>query len=308
MPPACYGRAAMTSRQLRNQRRAAARKSRKLERSGRACPASAEPTPQAVAPETIGDEIIGAEPTRAEINRANSLHSRGPRSPEGKAKSSQNSFKHGLYSKQLVLPNEDPAELDDLRASLRAQHQPANTTEEILVNELAENFWRIRRMRQLEARTLNPENLENLATLLPAIHRAMASAERAFHKSLAALRSLQQDRGFVPQIGFVSQNSANPQTGFVSQNTTHPDPAPPLTRSPERSDGSLSPSDRGFVSHEAAKRAGATGFVSQAAAETEIESKFVQKNQLAADPAIGFVSQSEPREAFETSDTLLIAA
>ena len=34
---------------------------------------------------------------------------------------------------------------------------------------------------------------------LPLVQRMMASAERGLHKSLAALRQLQKDRGFVPQ-------------------------------------------------------------------------------------------------------------
>jgi hypothetical protein len=75
--------------------------------------------------------------TRAEINRANSQHSTGPTSARGKARSSQNSFKHGLYSKELIIQGEDPAEFDHLRATLRDEHQPANTVEQILVDELA---------------------------------------------------------------------------------------------------------------------------------------------------------------------------
>ncbi len=67
--------------------------------------------------------------TRAEINRENAQKSTGPKTEEGKAKSSQNRFKHGVYSKQVVAPGEDPAELDELRGKLRDEHQPANTTE-----------------------------------------------------------------------------------------------------------------------------------------------------------------------------------
>jgi hypothetical protein len=156
--------------------------------------------------------------TRAEINRANAQLSTGPRSPEGKANSSQNSFKHGLYSTQLVLPGENPAELDALRADLRAEHQPFNETEAILVNEMAEQFWRLRRTRSLEIEALSShEKLESwFATgFLALIQRTMASAERGFHKALTSLRQLQKVRGFVPlksaepvaeEIGFVSQN------------------------------------------------------------------------------------------------------
>lgn len=213
-----------------NQRRAAERQARKLDQEGRSqtYPTSSAPSPQPAAPESI----------RAGINRANSQHSTGPRTSEGKARSSQNSFKHGLYSKQLVLASEDPAELEQLRASLRAEHQPANTTEEILVNEIAENFWRLRRMRQLEARTLEPENvsdLDNMLAMIKLIQRTMASAERAFHKSLAVLRQLQKDRGFVPQI------ISEVQSGFVPLTDT------PI-QCPERSEGFHTASENGFVS------------------------------------------------------------
>lgn len=181
-----------------------------------------------------------ATPAQITANQANSKHSTGPASADGKARSSRNSFKHGLYSKSLVLPNEDPAELDRLRAALRAEHQPINTTEEILVNELAENFWRLRRMREREASAMLPDNFSVSVELglLVIIQRTMASAERGFHRSLAALRRIQKDRGFVPQpseaaeeeIGFVPQDPeppANPSRtvqniGFVSQGPGFP--------------------------------------------------------------------------------------
>ncbi|HEX4166770.1 MAG TPA: hypothetical protein VHZ55_14995 [Bryobacteraceae bacterium] len=145
--------------------------------------------------------------------------STGPRTPEGKQRSSQNSFKHGLYSKALVLPHESAAEFDELRAKLRAEHQPVNTTEEILVDELAQHFWRMRRFRSLEATLWQPATLgqaidENLLTLAT---RAAASAERSFHKSLQALRHLQKDRKFVPQNTAMpdDQPAAQPEPEFV---------------------------------------------------------------------------------------------
>ncbi len=159
-----------------------------------------------------------AEPSsRAEINRENSKHSTGPRTAQGKAASSGNSFKHGIYSRHLVIRNEDPAELDALKADLRAEHQPANTTEEILVNEMAEQFWRIRRFRNRESCYLLLEDHEEAAyaelKVVPVIQRMMAAAERGFHKALSALRLLQKDRGFVPHF------SENAEVGFVPQET-----------------------------------------------------------------------------------------
>ncbi len=166
--------------------------------------------------------------SRAERNRANSQHSSGPVTPAGKAASSRNSFKHGLYSKALIYPGENPAELDAIKADLRADHQPANTTEEILVNEMAEHFWRVRRWREREARLMTveatPAGVVAFTEMLPLIQRLMSAAERGFHKSLATLRQLQKDRGFVPQL---SENAAGEETaavdsGFVPPPDTQP--------------------------------------------------------------------------------------
>ena len=189
----------------RSIRRAAERRQAKQARKQ----AQTEPRPSVSGLEIT--EIAQTEPRPS----GSVSQSTGPRTPEGKQRSSQNSFKHGLYSKALVLPHECAADFDDLRANLRAEHQPASTTEEILVDELAQHFWRLRRFRSLEASLWQPENLarginENLIALT---QRSAASAERGFHKSLAALRQLQKDRKFVPQP--VPQQPAEQEQEFV---------------------------------------------------------------------------------------------
>jgi hypothetical protein len=195
----------MQSRQLR---RAAERQALKLARKSQITPA---PEPN----------------SRAEINRENSQHSTGPRSSAGKAASSRNSFKHGLYSKALVYPGENSAELDALKADLRAEHQPANTTEEILVNEMAEQFWRIRRWREREVGLMSytdpKTGLVAFTEMMPILQRLMSAAERGFHKALSTLRQLQKDRGFVPHISentVPKESAATADSGFVPQPET----------------------------------------------------------------------------------------
>ncbi len=54
---------------------------------------------------------------KLEANRANARKSTGPRTPEGKARSSQNAYKHGLLARCIIPANdpvEDPADFDSL--------------------------------------------------------------------------------------------------------------------------------------------------------------------------------------------------
>ena len=44
---------------------------------------------------------------QAEANRRNALNSTGPKTPEGKAAVSHNALRHGLLSRDILLPGED---------------------------------------------------------------------------------------------------------------------------------------------------------------------------------------------------------
>src|SRR5687767_2004550 len=59
---------------------------------------------------------------KVEANRRNARLSTGPRTPEGKARSSGNARSHGLFSKVAVLPDEDPAEYAKLLSELMLVH------------------------------------------------------------------------------------------------------------------------------------------------------------------------------------------
>jgi len=206
----------MTARQARKERRAAERAAR-----------NNHDRPAAPGRESGNGEERETElphnprkPTRSEINRTNARHSTGPKTAEGKNNSKRNSFKHGLYSKDLVCFGEDPAELDELRASLRAEHQPATETEEILVNEIAEHFWRLRRMRKYEALGMQDGNFNSYFQqgLWVLIARNMASAERGMYKAIATLRQIQKDRKANQTAAESESKLQNGDFGFVPAN------------------------------------------------------------------------------------------
>lgn len=135
-------------------------------------------------------------------NRQNSQHSTGPVTDAGKARSSQNSFRHGLASSQIVIPGESESEYEALLAGLTADHKPQSVTESILVYKMATHHWLSLRAIAMQAReAANPESTPRAVNVLV---RYQTANERGFWKSFDTLRKLQKERA-EPQIGFASQ-------------------------------------------------------------------------------------------------------
>ena len=89
-------------------------------------------------------------------NRENAKKSTGPRTDEGKARSSKNTIKHGLLARDAVMAGEDPAEYDRCFQELEENLFPKNAIEFCLVRQIADSEWRLRRIERLEARPLHP--------------------------------------------------------------------------------------------------------------------------------------------------------
>ncbi len=83
-------------------------------------------------------------------NRQNALKSSGPRSLDGKRRSSQNALRHGLTATQTVIPGEDQAEFAEFRLSLFNSENPQGVLENQLVERIANLLWRLRRVQAFE--------------------------------------------------------------------------------------------------------------------------------------------------------------
>jgi hypothetical protein len=100
---------------------------------------------------------------RAEANRRNALRSTGPKTPEGKAAVRLNALKHGLLSREILLPGEDEEALRELGERLRADLQPVGELENLLVDRIIAAYWRLRRLGRVEAGIFAWELYEELA-------------------------------------------------------------------------------------------------------------------------------------------------
>jgi hypothetical protein len=131
-------------------------------------------------------------------NAANAQLSTGPRTEEGKRQSSQNARTHGLTAQHPVIPDEDRAAFDQLRAQLLAETKPQGTLQQIIFEELVHSAWNLRRVRAMEAE-LNasaPDALltnDEPAAKLERLARHHTRIERAFFRSLRELKALQTD-------------------------------------------------------------------------------------------------------------------
>ena len=70
-------------------------------------------------------------------NRRNAAQSTGPRTSAGKAASRGNALKHGLCAEAMLLPGEEAADLEALRAGLWADLHPSGALEEFLAHLVA---------------------------------------------------------------------------------------------------------------------------------------------------------------------------
>jgi hypothetical protein len=187
-------------------------------------------------------------------NRLNAQKSTGPRTPEGKAKVSQNAVTHGLTAFRPVLAGEDHEEYALFRDDFFRHHAPVGILEETLAQHAADTFWRLQRAQNYETAVLNTliheaqnsdnpdisqiENLsprdrtskiENEKSLLgqillddfrqthclEKIQKYEMSLERSFFRTQKELRLLQSMRN-VGEASVLHNNSVNSKVGEAS--------------------------------------------------------------------------------------------
>ncbi len=142
--------------------------------------------------------------TEAQIaaNRANAQLSTGPKTAEGKARSSKNNLKYGLSSKEfVVLPGEEQT-VKDWITGLHDEIQPCGALEVDVFRQLAHASWTLHRCRQAEVQSFHNQRHKGYDILaypvsedaLKLIDLYTRRAERAYHRALKELKNLQTER------------------------------------------------------------------------------------------------------------------
>jgi hypothetical protein len=100
--------------------------------------------------------MLARTPAQVAAARRNGARSRGPATPEGKARSRLNALKHGMRAERLpVLAGEDMEGADAFFARVRADIAPSGEVELGVAEAVAAAWWRAQRADRLEAALLN---------------------------------------------------------------------------------------------------------------------------------------------------------
>jgi predicted DNA-binding helix-hairpin-helix protein len=107
---------------------------------------------------------------KRQANQANAQKSTGPRTPEGKSRSSQNALRHGGFSKDTLLPSENPKPFYHFRRAWLQDFSPQTCSELFLTERAVSLAWRLHRLTQADT-GLHFNALCNFETSIEKIHQ-----------------------------------------------------------------------------------------------------------------------------------------
>jgi hypothetical protein len=143
--------------------------------------------------------------SRAEAARANGANSKGPKTAQGKAKSSQNALKHGLTAKWLTLPGEDVEAYLEFHEGVCTDLKPMGFLEQVLADRIVQCLWRLRNFLRIESAMVKRENFTTSSPRLyfnshiwpqayASLSRYEANLDRSRIRATKELRELQAAR------------------------------------------------------------------------------------------------------------------
>ena len=132
-------------------------------------------------------------PAALAANRANAKKCTGPKTREGKFKSSLNALKHGLYSHTFIIKTENASIFENFSKSFIDEFQPATPSELELLKQLISAAWRRHRISELIQLRLNQAIDSIIATPDPALAEVPENRVAA-HVALLAIEKLDAEK------------------------------------------------------------------------------------------------------------------
>src|ERR1700730_4849179 len=191
---------------------------------------------------------------KAATSRANGAKSHGPKTPEGKEKSSRNSLVHGFTSKKtVVLKCENESDFQTMLGHYADTYQPGSPVEKDLVAEMVACRWRMLRLRMIETALIDSEmdreppegetpedpgyqlafafrRLVDESRAISLASRYESRLHRIHERSHRTLRELQQTRAaMISDNASVSAGAPEPTPVPIQ-----PEPPPPAAAVPEQ--------------------------------------------------------------------------
>jgi len=123
---------------------------------------------------------------RIEANRRNAQLSTGPRTVAGRARSSINALRHGITGQVSIMTTEDRAAHDRFVQELIDRLRPEDSLELQFASLIAEDFWRLQRIRSVENDIFALGNFSEAADIdvdHPEIHTALTRARTFLDQS-----------------------------------------------------------------------------------------------------------------------------
>lgn len=167
----------------------------------------------------------------------------GPRTPEGKAISSQNATTHGVYARQLRLRDEEKPEYEALEAGLRDELNPASTLQNEIFTRILRVYWVLRRLDRREddvyfetglpLEAAQPKEFENSLRHRRFLAKELRDLREEFESLQAAARAQARNTA-------TSASAYTPITDFAAEYGL-----PPLDELPSLEDGDSEEEDEG---------------------------------------------------------------
>ena len=120
---------------------------------------TAEPIDKPTGPEPAAADVEPRTPAQQEASRLNGSRSRGPKTPEGKARSSRNAVTHGMLARKISPPKDgrhENREYELLRAELTQQFDPKTVSDKCYIALLASDWIQLCRLINLRESVMAP--------------------------------------------------------------------------------------------------------------------------------------------------------